>query len=310
MLHSRAGGVSHAAAPPAMPLALRVLHSCGPELIKACCVWDADVDGGCMASSNPSLLRWPNGVPQKRRCATRPRTPFDAAATAVFVARWYQPRQSINFPELMLKAPPHYLQRQYRDLPPPPPPFPPPVPLYSLGWPPCAPAALLQSNPLVYFDIALGRYGDATPLGRIVMEVKADVTPKARDLMGAMWCVCVCTLWGACGGGTWGMCGPHRHGGQGRRHPQGRAQGGGRVGAPGRGRWGQGAKWGQCGRVPHGRVGLVTAKVGLFFFIVCGLPQMYCRTADHRIAAPPCTAPPADRAELQGPCQGAPPCCT
>lgn len=30
----------------------------------------------------------------------------------------------------------------------------------------------LQSNPLVYFDIALGRYGDATPLGTIVMEVK------------------------------------------------------------------------------------------------------------------------------------------
>jgi peptidyl-prolyl isomerase F (cyclophilin D) len=29
-----------------------------------------------------------------------------------------------------------------------------------------------QSNPLVYFDIALGRYGDATPLGTIVMEVR------------------------------------------------------------------------------------------------------------------------------------------
>lgn len=27
------------------------------------------------------------------------------------------------------------------------------------------------ANPLVYFDIALGRYGDATPLGRILMEV-------------------------------------------------------------------------------------------------------------------------------------------
>ncbi len=25
---------------------------------------------------------------------------------------------------------------------------------------------------MVYFDIALGRYGDATPLGRILMEVR------------------------------------------------------------------------------------------------------------------------------------------
>jgi hypothetical protein len=30
----------------------------------------------------------------------------------------------------------------------------------------------------VYFDIALGRYGDAVPLGRIVMELKEDVVPK------------------------------------------------------------------------------------------------------------------------------------
>ncbi|KAG2443233.1 hypothetical protein HYH02_009306 [Chlamydomonas schloesseri] len=36
-------------------------------------------------------------------------------------------------------------------------------------------------QPLVYFDINLGRYGDATPLGRIVMEVKADVTPKTAE---------------------------------------------------------------------------------------------------------------------------------
>jgi hypothetical protein len=35
-----------------------------------------------------------------------------------------------------------------------------------------------QANPLVYFDIALGRYGDAVPLGRIVMELKEDVVPK------------------------------------------------------------------------------------------------------------------------------------
>ncbi|PNW74170.1 hypothetical protein CHLRE_13g588100v5 [Chlamydomonas reinhardtii] len=37
------------------------------------------------------------------------------------------------------------------------------------------------ANPLVYFDINLGRYGDATPLGRIVMELKADVTPKTAE---------------------------------------------------------------------------------------------------------------------------------
>eukprot|EP00879_Flechtneria_rotunda_P031201 GHRR01034061.1.p2 GENE.GHRR01034061.1~~GHRR01034061.1.p2 ORF type:complete len:104 (+),score=17.14 GHRR01034061.1:81-392(+) len=37
------------------------------------------------------------------------------------------------------------------------------------------------SNPLVYFDIALGRYGDAVPLGRLVMEVKEDVVPKTAE---------------------------------------------------------------------------------------------------------------------------------
>lgn len=36
-------------------------------------------------------------------------------------------------------------------------------------------------NPLVYFDIKLGRYGDGTPLGRIVMELKSDVTPKTAE---------------------------------------------------------------------------------------------------------------------------------
>jgi hypothetical protein len=39
-------------------------------------------------------------------------------------------------------------------------------------------AARHQANPLVYFDIALGRYSDAVPLGRIVMELKEDVVPK------------------------------------------------------------------------------------------------------------------------------------
>lgn len=33
----------------------------------------------------------------------------------------------------------------------------------------------------MYFDIKLGRYGDATPLGRIVMELKADVVPKTAE---------------------------------------------------------------------------------------------------------------------------------
>lgn len=37
------------------------------------------------------------------------------------------------------------------------------------------------SNPLVYFDIKLGRYGDAVPLGRIVMELKEDVVPKTAE---------------------------------------------------------------------------------------------------------------------------------
>jgi peptidyl-prolyl isomerase F (cyclophilin D) len=39
----------------------------------------------------------------------------------------------------------------------------------------------VQENPLVYFDINIGRYGDATKLGRIVMELKADITPKTAE---------------------------------------------------------------------------------------------------------------------------------
>ncbi len=31
---------------------------------------------------------------------------------------------------------------------------------------------------MVFFDIALGRYGDSTPLGRIEIELKKDVAPK------------------------------------------------------------------------------------------------------------------------------------
>lgn len=33
-------------------------------------------------------------------------------------------------------------------------------------------------NPVVFFDISLGRYGDSTPLGRIEIELKQDVCPK------------------------------------------------------------------------------------------------------------------------------------
>jgi peptidyl-prolyl isomerase F (cyclophilin D) len=35
----------------------------------------------------------------------------------------------------------------------------------------------LQSNPKVFFDVA----ADGSPLGRIVVEVKADVTPKTAE---------------------------------------------------------------------------------------------------------------------------------
>ena len=39
----------------------------------------------------------------------------------------------------------------------------------------------LQGNPVVYFDIKLGGPGDAEPLGRIVMELKADVVPRTAE---------------------------------------------------------------------------------------------------------------------------------
>lgn len=39
----------------------------------------------------------------------------------------------------------------------------------------------MQANPKVFFDIKLGRYGDATAIGRIVMELKADVVPKTAE---------------------------------------------------------------------------------------------------------------------------------
>ena len=37
------------------------------------------------------------------------------------------------------------------------------------------------SNPLVYFDVSLGRYGTGTPLGRIVIELKEDVCPRTAE---------------------------------------------------------------------------------------------------------------------------------
>ncbi|EFN59542.1 hypothetical protein CHLNCDRAFT_12885, partial [Chlorella variabilis] len=36
-------------------------------------------------------------------------------------------------------------------------------------------------NPVVFFDISLGRYGDSTPLGRIEIELKQDVCPKTAE---------------------------------------------------------------------------------------------------------------------------------
>jgi peptidyl-prolyl isomerase F (cyclophilin D) len=36
-------------------------------------------------------------------------------------------------------------------------------------------------NPLVYFDIKLGRYGEGTPLGRITMELKKDIVPETAE---------------------------------------------------------------------------------------------------------------------------------
>lgn len=36
-------------------------------------------------------------------------------------------------------------------------------------------------NPLVYFDIKLGRYGEGAPLGRITMELKKDIVPKTAE---------------------------------------------------------------------------------------------------------------------------------
>ena len=36
-------------------------------------------------------------------------------------------------------------------------------------------------NTLVYFDINLGRYGDSIPLGRVVFELKEDITPRTAE---------------------------------------------------------------------------------------------------------------------------------
>jgi hypothetical protein len=40
--------------------------------------------------------------------------------------------------------------------------------------------APVKGNPLVFLDVALGR-GAGTPLGRIVIELKADVTPRTAE---------------------------------------------------------------------------------------------------------------------------------
>lgn len=38
-----------------------------------------------------------------------------------------------------------------------------------------------SSNPLVYFDVKLGRYGEGVNLGRVVIELKKDVAPKTAE---------------------------------------------------------------------------------------------------------------------------------
>ena len=43
------------------------------------------------------------------------------------------------------------------------------------------PLEVTPANPVVFFDLQLGRYGDATKLGRITMELKNDVTPKTAE---------------------------------------------------------------------------------------------------------------------------------
>lgn len=43
-----------------------------------------------------------------------------------------------------------------------------------------------QANPVVFFDLQLGRYGNATKLGRVTMELKADVVPKTAENFRAL----------------------------------------------------------------------------------------------------------------------------
>eukprot|EP00850_Spirogloea_muscicola_P012990 SM000086S23042 [mRNA] locus=s86:282223:284637:- [translate_table: standard] len=45
--------------------------------------------------------------------------------------------------------------------------------------PPLGPPA--PSNPRVYLDLVLGRYGPGTPLGRVVIELKKDMAPRTAD---------------------------------------------------------------------------------------------------------------------------------
>ena len=54
---------------------------------------------------------------------------------------------------------------------------------FALSTPAPAPAGCspVQANPVVFFDIKLGRYGEGTPLGRVEIELKADVTPLTAE---------------------------------------------------------------------------------------------------------------------------------
>ena len=49
----------------------------------------------------------------------------------------------------------------------------------------CTPDTHMQANPLVYFDIQLGRDGDAVQLGRVTIELKEDVVPRTAKVGGS-----------------------------------------------------------------------------------------------------------------------------
>ena len=65
-----------------------------------------------------------------------------------------------------------------------PPPSPSPSPPPSPPTPPSPPRP--QNNPVAFFDLKLGRYGEGTPLGRVTFELKDDVVPKTAANFAAL----------------------------------------------------------------------------------------------------------------------------